>query len=195
MKKLIIIPLLFLCVATVFAGTYYNNLSSKLQLNGYVNEYCFITITPLFATETSGSGLPFNISANDVAYGSPGRNIATWSMATNATCVNLSILSEPLYLNNDVSKLLNYYLDMNYRYVGQSEDTGNSIINSGTITVHSGGAATEVSFPLSGDTGGIPIVSTDQDILLVFDEDATSRIPSMPDGMYYGNVIITMEAL
>ena len=195
MKKLIIIPLLFLCVAIVFGGTYYNNLSSNIQLNGYVNEYCFLTINPLIATETSGSGLPFNISANDVAYGSPGRNIATWSMSTNATAVNLSILTEPLYLNNDVSKLLNYYLYMNYRYEGENEETGNSVVNSGTITVHSGGAATEVSFPLSGDTGGIPIVSSNQDILFVFDSDATARIPSMPDGMYYGNVIITMEAL
>lgn len=195
MKKLIVIPLLFLCAAVVFAGTYYSNLSNKLQLNGYVNEYCFLTITPLFATETSGSGLPFNISASDVSYGAPGRSIATWSMATNATAVNLSILTEPLYLNNDVSKLLNYYLYMNYRYVGQSEETGNNIINSGTITVHSGGAATEVSFPLSGDTGGIPIVSTNQEVLFVFDEDSTARIPSMSDGMYYGNVIITMEAL
>lgn len=195
MKKLIIIPLLFLCVAIAFAGTYYNNLSNEIPLNGYVNGYCILTINPLFATETSGSGLPFNISANDVAYGSPGRTIATWSMTTNATSVNLSILTEPLYLNNDVSKLLNYNLYMKYRYEGQNEETGNSVINSGTITAHSGGAATEVSFPLPGDTSGIPIISTNQDILFAFDEESTARISSMPDGMYYGNVIITMEAL
>lgn len=197
MKKVLIMISILLCMVSAFAGTYLSDLTNLLSVYGYVNEYCVISINPIVSYESVNEGLPFNIKGDDVAYGSTGRRVATWSMATNSTAVNLSILAEPLYLSSDITKLLNFYLYMNYSYEGTDEQTGNTIINSGIITVHSGGEATAFSLPLSVEAGGEPIISRNQSILFAFDSETTARIPTdaVPSGMYYGNVIITMEAL
>ncbi len=192
MKKISALIAMLLCVTGLFAGTYMNDLTNDMLVYGYVNEYCVLEINPITATESS-DGLPFNIDGNDVAYGSTGRRVATWSLATNSTTLTLKFSAEPMYLSGDTSQYLNYYLYLAYSYEGLDEDS-QSVTNTGTITVYSDDDVTTVSFPQDGETGNEPIVSSNQNITLSFDSETTEKLSTLSQGMYYGTVTITMEA-
>ena len=198
-KTIICLLLILLLLGPCFAATktYLDNLSRGLQVYGYIDQYCIIYTSPLEATDTPPTGMPFAIDSSDVAYNSndaghiTGREIATWSFATNMPSVRLTFNAERLVHEEETSYSLGYYMTFRYEYAGEDEN-GNSTSNNGYITVHSG---EEKVLTITNHIGasGLPIISMAKDVRFQFDQ--AYDLSDFPAGFYYSNITITMEGL
>lgn len=199
MKKILTyLTILFLsCVQCFAAKTYLDNLSKGIPVYGYIDQYCIIYTTPIEATSTPPVGMPFAIDSSDVAYNANdtnhvmGREIATWSFATNMSSVRLTFNAEPLVHEEDSSYSLGFYMTFRYEYASENEN-GDSVTVNGYIPVHSGDEKVETMTNHIG-ASGFPIISMAKDIRFQFDQ--AYDFSDYPSGFYYSNITITMEGL
>ncbi len=185
---------LLLCFSLFSAKVYLDNLSSGIQIFGYVDHYCTVYVEGLDAVDSgSDIGMPFSIADATIAHNSldnrVGREIASWSFATNMSTVNLTFNASPLVHEDDTSFKLNYYITFRYEY-STIDIFGNKTTNMGYMNVHSGEPYHTTIFNNSAGTE-VPIISMNRDVRLQLDQ--TYDISDYPDGFYYATVTIEME--
>lgn len=201
MKKLFTIAflILVLCSSLFAAATYLSNQVGDIKIYGFINEYVILYVTPIEMNKGSTIGMPFDLTGSDVAYKDPnlhiGREIATWSFATNLENVTLSINATPLV--NDISPEteINYYLHFSYTYVGE-DSSGNTkeITDYITVPSNSTDVVTNISNYSEYVVGtGLPIISMDNDVRITLFDYPASEKEAWADGFYYGNVTLTLE--
>ncbi len=196
MKKIIAILVfaLIACMFLVAAPTLKTALSKGVQIYGYIDQYCLLYVTPIEATSNSSSGIPFSIEDSTVTYNSAdvrlGREIGTWSFATNMSSVTLTFNAGKLTHEDDDTYQLGYYITFRYAY-DSIDVSGNTRVASGYMTIHSGEEYTETITNDSGESD-IPVISMDKDVRLMFDQNYD--VSNYPAGYYTADVVIQMEA-
>ena len=216
-KKLFSIISILLVSASLFAATEYkSDLTKSVEIFGFLNEYCNVSITPINAlSSTDTSGMPFSITDGSVSYKSTdirlGREIASWSLSTNASDIKIYINAEPLYCEGEdpdtTTAFFNYYLTFRYStgsatgldgYIVAHSDKTNPvvIISPSTATASSFTGATSNCVEISNkeDGSSLPIVSINKDIRFMLDSAySTEQFNNFPDGNYYAKVKIQVE--
>lgn len=112
MMKRYIVAILIVLVSITQIGAVVALDQRSLTITGYKGQYVEFLITPIYNPMNAGSGMPFDLSRDDVAYvdgligqdesGSPvvdhtaGRAIAMWSVHSNHTPLKFTIKAEPL---------------------------------------------------------------------------------------------------
>ena len=204
-RRLVCILLLamVLPVAVLFSSPIYmDNMSKDIRIYGFIYEYCNLFVSQIDANTNSSVGMPFDITDSTVRYvqDGHGREIASWSFATNLSYVKLTFNATPMHFEDQAnypSLNLGYSLFFSYIYQGYSAQT------SGYIEVPSTGADVVQEFTNYTTGGeGLPIISMDNDLRFMFDSESSSFISSnvddtteLPEGFYYATVTISMEAL
>ncbi|MBQ3728937.1 MAG: hypothetical protein IJT86_04055 [Spirochaetales bacterium] len=158
-------------------------LDSRLYaVNTHVDHYCLITLTAEEATLSSG--MPFDITESRVQYnsanlalGTGGRKIATWSIEANMNSFTLSFDAQPFTSAADESNKLGYYLIFKYN----TDDYF-------TLHVPATGSAVTSANPAPPSTG--PLTSMHKDLMFMFDESADTA--NAPSGAYLGSITITL---
>lgn len=196
MKKIIAILIsIFICFSLFSAQTYLDNLSKGTQIYGYIDQYCLIYITPIQAQSGSAIGFPFSIEGSDIVHRPSdlrtGRQIATWSFATNMSAIRLKFNATPLVSEDDSNYKLNYYLTFRYEYASDISGTSTSSV-SDYITVHSG-EETTVTLENYNEESEVPIISMGNDMR--FQLDGTYDFSDYPVGFYYSDIYITLEGV
>ena len=215
-KKLFSIISILLVSASLFAArsvTYKEDLTNCIQFYGYLNEYCTLNITGL--NQSGNVGMPFSIMDSSVSYNASdirlGREIASWSLSTNASEVKIIIKPEPLICEDDETKFFNYYLTFRYEYadaktgkdltgyiVAHSDATSPVVINkTTTATASDFNSVTNNYVELSNkasDDSTLPIISINKDVRFMLDKAYSStEFDNYPDGYYYAKVKIQVE--
>lgn len=149
MMKRYIVAILIVLVSITQIGAVVSLDQRSLTITGYKDQYVEFLITPIYNPMNAGSGMPFDLSRDDVAYvdgligqdesGSPvvdhtaGRAIAMWSVHSNQTPLKFTIKAEPLKLvysydpdSGKSTEGMDYYLFFPYIY--------NSVNTDGTAT-------------------------------------------------------------
>ncbi len=184
---------LLLCYSVFGAKTYLDNLSQGIQIFGYVDHYCTVYVEGLEAQEGSSIGMPFSITDATIAHNSSdnrvGREIASWSFATNMSTVNLTFNASPLVHEDNSNYILNYYITFRYEY-STIDIFGNKTTNMGYMNVHSGEPYQTTIYNNSAGTE-VPIISMNRDVRLQLDQ--VYDVSDYPDGFYYATVVIEME--
>ncbi len=184
---------LLLCSCVFGAKLYLDNLSQGVQIFGYVDHYCTVYVEGLDAASGSNIGMPFSITDATIAHNSSdtrvGREIASWSFATNMSTVNLTFNASPLIHESESNFTLNYYITFRYEY-STIDIFGNKTTNMGYFNVHSGEPYQTTIYNNSAGTE-VPIISMNRDIRLQLDRVYDTS--DYPDGFYYANVVIEME--
>lgn len=149
MMKRYIVAILIVLVSITQIGAVVSLDQRSLTITGYKDQYVEFLITPIYNPMNAGSGMPFDLSRDDVAYvdgligqdesGSPvvdhtaGRAIAMWSVHSNQTPLKFTIKAEPLKLvysydpgSGKSTGGMDYYLFFPYVY--------NSVNVDGTAT-------------------------------------------------------------
>ena len=191
MKKIIaFFSLILTCFSLFAADTYLDNLSRGVQIYGYIDQYCIVYITPIQAQSGSAIGFPFSIEDSGIVHKPSdlrlGRQIATWSFATNMSSIRLSFNATPLVNEDDPEYSLNYYITFRYDY---ADSSGNSVMD--YITVHSGTETTQHTLTNYAEGDEYPIISMGNDVR--FQLDGTYEFSDYPVGFYYSNIYITLE--
>lgn len=204
-RRLVCILLLamVLSVSVLFSSPIYmDNMSKDIRIYGFIYEYCNLFVSQIDGNTNSSVGMPFDITDSTVRYvqDGHGREIASWSFATNLSYVKLTFNATPMHFEDQAnypSLNLEYSLFFSYIYQGYSAQT------SGYIEVPSTGADVVQEFTnytTGGD--GLPIISMDNDLRFMFNSESSSFISSnvddtteLPEGFYYATVTISMEAL
>ena len=204
-RRLVCILLLamVLSVSVLFSSPIYmDNMSKDIRIYGFIYEYCNLFVSQIDGNTNSSVGMPFDITDSTVRYvqDGHGREIASWSFATNLSYVKLTFNATPMHFEDQAnypSLNLEYSLFFSYIYQGYSAQT------SGYIEVPSTGADVVQEFTnytTGGD--GLPIISMDNDLRFIFNSESSSFISSnvddtteLPEGFYYATVTISMEAL
>ncbi len=186
---------LLLCFSVFAANKYLDNLSSGIQIFGYVDHYCTVYVEGLDAESGSNIGMPFSIADATIEHNTldtrVGREIASWSFATNMSAVNLTFNATPLVHEDDTNFTLDYYITFRYEY-STIDIYGNKTTNMGYFNVHSGEPFHTTIYNNSAGTE-VPIISMNRDVRLQL--DGTYDIASYPDGFYYATVVIEMEGI
>ena len=196
MKKLVVILILICTCFSAFAAlTYLDNLSKGVQVYGYIDQYCLIYITPIQAQSGDTAGFPFSIEGSDIVHRPSdlrtGRQIGTWSFATNMSAITLRFNATPLVSEDDPEYKLNYYLTFKYEYAEELSGTTNSSVLD-YITLHSG-TTTEVTLTNHNEESEVPIISMGNDIR--FQLDGTYDFSDYPVGFYYSDITIVLEGV
>ena len=196
MKKLVtIFILIFTCFSLFSAPTYLDNLSKGTQIYGYIDQYCLIYITPIQAQSGSTTGFPFSIEGSDIVHRPSdlrtGRQVATWSFATNMPAIKLKFNATPLVNEDDSSFKLNYYLTFRYEYASDLSGTSTASV-SDYITIHSG-EETTATLENYNEESEVPIISMGNDMR--FQLDGTYDFSDYPIGFYYSDITITLEGV
>ncbi len=209
-KLVFFLIFLFYVSFNCFAYTYKENLTTGLNLEGYVNGYHEVAIYPI--TGDSYQGMPFDITASDVKYKSNdvrlGRVVAKWDFASTNPKVTISITAEPMKYDDPSTSTvpeLNYYISFKYKYVkyvqydledGSTSYTPTDV--SGYITACSKGkddlpdyCASEVTLENGAGGNAFPIISSSQqDIRFMFMDGEEPSTTDYPDGSYSATVTI-----
>ncbi len=195
------LALLLLAPMLLADPTYMDNMSKSIPIYGFINEYCNLFISPIEGNTNSSIGMPFDITDSTVSYVATGhgREIASWSFATNLPYVKLTFNATPMQFEDTAEYPdleLGYTLFLSYIYTTESSDV------SGYIEIPSSGNNVIQEFSnYSSDSEGIPIISMDNDLRFMFDSTSSTFIngnldntTALPEGFYYATVTITMEA-
>ena len=199
-KTIFVITILSLVLCAFLpasAKQYMSSLSKDVRIYGFIDKYCLVFVTPLEAQDTSSlSGMPFDITGTDIKYKPDdtehvlGREIASWSFATNVSEITLRFNATPLANEEDNTATLDYYLTFRYQYNGENT------VHTGYIPVLSG---VEKSVTLTNVSSGdsIPIISMGMDVRFQLSKDYPNIEDTSvyPTGFYYADVVITMEGL
>ena len=206
-KIIIILTMITLVATSLFAyPQYLANQVSSVKIYGFIKEYTILYITPIEISENSAIGMPFDIMDSSVRYNAPasetlpvtGREIASWSFATNTPSPTLTIKAFPLVNEQDSSTSVNYYMVFKYSYVG--EDAGaNATTVTGYLTVPSDGNEQTYSAELSNiaeyTSNALPVISMDDDVrIMLYNYDETTR-NNWPAGFYFSTVNITLTGV
>ncbi len=214
MKRIIsFLIVLLLCMNLFGAKVYLENLVKSLTIYGYLDEYVLLYVEELEANSNSTTGMPFDITGDDVKYNERdtrmGRQICSWSFATNMPTVKLSITANPLTSDTDSTFKINYYMTFAYEYA-KIDSNGNTSDVIGYLTMHSGQTQNHLNNYVGNtlvepgisaltitNTSGVesmPIISMNKDIRFMFDSTAPENFDSYPAGYYFSTVTIALEA-
>ena len=201
MKKLALISLsIFILLVNVFAAETINlvKTSAPLYIEGFIDQYHLLRVEGLYSWDPNDVdtyvGMPFNLAWPSIEYKSiigTGRLIGSWSLTSNYTPIVLKIEAAPLTCNDTRDKVY-YYLDFHYKTLTFNPDTlavtgsteGDFRVASGTDWVSTGIAPFDV-------TGGIPVITIDQDIRFCLKEN--TDVDLIDPGFYEGNVTMTLD--
>ncbi|MCR5443580.1 MAG: hypothetical protein K6E89_07500 [Sphaerochaetaceae bacterium] len=181
MKRIITILILLIICGTLYATTL---LDSRLfTINTHIDHDCLITLTA--AEATLSSGMPFDITETNAAYnssnlanGTGGWMIATWSIEANMPSFTLSFDAQPLTSATNETKL-GYYLI--FKYVNSSNEDQ-------YFTIHTSSSGDVTTSPVPPSSG--PLVSLNNNVMFMFDSSVNTA--SAPAGAYYGSLTITL---
>ena len=157
-----------------------NAASQALHIGGYYETNVAITTDPIYLSDDSAQGMPFNLLSEDVS-SAPGRPIASWSAVSNAGSISISVQANDLVCQESpAAQPLGYNLRFYYTSDGLSYDFFD--VQSGSEasvhTISSSDSTTQVS-------GRIRFyLPEDREI-----NDSTKY----PDGNYSASVTLTIE--
>lgn len=197
-NKIFCIAVFLLSIAAYgFAVTHEDNLTTPLELMGFIRQYHMVEIVPVEENEAGnqGFGMPFDIMGSDVSYKADrttGRQIATWTIASTYAPISIRISAEPLQSIANPSVVIDYYLSFRYNYAN-FDDYGKSTGSTfGYIIVSS--TEDSVSQELTNQSSGgqiYPVISRSQDVRFMLSEKYTdSDKAQWPVGYYTSTIVI-----
>lgn len=198
MKKIILIITTLLLITTNLFATFNNAtaLSRGFAIEGGVGKYNQINIFPIQATSGSEDGFPFDIKADNVVYTDivgGGRKIATWSVATNYSNVQIEITATPLTYEASSSFQLNYYLVFHIMYATYKSDGSFEKNEHTDFKVLSDGNTYKFSINNAILDEPFPVVSYNQDVRFYFVNGIRPKEVGYPYGLYSGTVTISVS--
>ena len=198
MKKIILIITTLLLITTNLSATLNNAtaLSRGFAIEGGVGKYNQINIFPIQATSGSEYGFPFDIKADNVVYTDivgGGRKIATWSVATNYSNVQIEITATPLTYEASSSIQLNYYLVFRIMYATYKSDGSFEKNEHADFKVLSDGNTYKFIINNAILDEPFPVVSYNQDVRFYFVNGIRPKEVGYPYGLYSGTVTISVS--
>ncbi len=199
-KKTIALMILFLVMFTLPAGNqkYVGGLSRGFTIEGGVGKYnqIFVSlITNAKNFDKTTTGIPFNVTDPTFAYTQilgGGRQIGSWSIATNYSNVTITISATDLVCAVDTSHPLKYNIDFHIMYATfKADGSFDSNVHKDFI-VPSG--STKV-FRIDNHLGDepFPVVSYDQDIRVYLAKGVNPEDEKYPYGFYQSTVTIQVS--
>lgn len=158
----------------------------EILVNTQVTVFGAISLNPI--SQSANEGMPFDITAEDVAWDSDsynaktGRHIANWSLEANMAQASLEINATPLTNTADYSQGLGYHLFFYYTYY----ENGNTTLgpSTGVFEVHSGNESNTITLQDG------PYYFFNKSIFFLFDEDAAPV--NVSDGSYIATLTIIL---
>lgn len=198
MKRFLYIILLLFITVNTFATLGESPASSRgFKIEGGVGKYNQINITPIYSISSDSiTGFPFDITGSDVKYTSisgGGRQIATWSVATNYANVTINISATDLcYEDNSIS--LPYVVVFHIMYASYNENGSfKENIHKDFVLDTSKEISRTITIDNSTSYEPFPVVSYDQDIRFYFAENINPSDKKYPYGYYSSTITISVS--
>ncbi|MGN0906196.1 MAG: hypothetical protein ACI4NM_03530 [Bullifex sp.] len=208
MKRLLFFMLMVFCFAVGLSAAtqqYVPGLKRGFMIEGGVGKYNQINVSPIINTSNNMSdldkaktGVPFNLTDPSVAYteiSGGGRQIGTWSVATNYSNVKIKISATDLVCSADASNPIKYWIVFHIMYASFNEDGSFKENMHEDFRLLSG---TEDVFKINNNLGDepFPVVSYNQDIRVYLAEEVTpgdEKYEKYPYGIYESTVTIQVS--
>ena len=205
MKKLLFSILMVLCFTVgILSATqqYVPGLKRGFMIEGGVGKYNQINVSTIINNSKNTSdldkiktGVPFNLSDSTVAYTEiqgGGRQIETWSVATNYSNVKLTISATDLVCSADASYPVKYWIVFHIMYASFNEDGSFKENKHEDFRVLSGETGV---FEIDNNLGDepFPVVSYNQDIRVFLAKDVNPGDEKYPYGIYESTVTIQVS--
>ncbi|MCF0262691.1 MAG: hypothetical protein HUK23_07255 [Sphaerochaetaceae bacterium] len=215
-RKFLLILFSFLFATSLFAtNNALTNQTQGIPIVAYKEGYCIVGFTEIVSTgESDTKGMPFSITDSTIKYSSEdvrqGREIGSWSFASNESSITLSIEAYPLEHEEDPTVTLDYFMTFMLEYdydVGENKKNVGYIITSSsnkkTILVGSGdGKVASSRLNEAGLTSAVtiqavapqPVISTDKGVrIMLADNYDVNNDDKFPYGNYEALVRITLQ--
>lgn len=145
MRKTLAVFISVLCLSSLPCFSTTVKRTGSMEITAVHGAYQNLTIEPIWSDMSAATGMPFDLTSDEVQYNSAvidnnitsGRQIAMWSFNSNFCPVKITITAGDLVNITDESKKISYYLFFPYTFTDYSTDSKGKQVE-GFMRVESG---------------------------------------------------------